>query len=330
MKTLLKIWVAMWLVCMMGYAVHATAQGSANNAAHNYPNRPITFIVPWNAGGNTDVVMRIVATAVGRELGQSLVVENRPGVSGVLGAGVLAQAKPDGYTIAQVSVPLVRLPLIQKMPFDPLTDFTYISNIMGYVFGVVAGVHTPFQTWQDLMDYARTHPGEVSYATPGQYSTPHLGMEQIAELAGIDWLHVPYKGGPEANTAVGGGHVHLQANATNWKPLLDGGTARLLALWSSERRAQWPDVPTLQELGLPLVIDSPVGIAGPKGMDPAIVARLDAAFRAALQTPEVKQAMVDFDMFPNYMGPDEYRRFMVDLQRQERAQLTKMGIDLVE
>jgi len=322
MKTLLNKLAVLTLATSALVAAPALAQ--------DYPSRPITFIVPWNAGGNTDVVMRIVATAVGRELGQPLVVENRPGVSGTLGAGVMAQAKPDGYTIAQVSVPLVRLPLIQKMPWDPLADFTFITNIMGYVFGVVAGAHTPFNTWQDLMSYAQAHPGEVSYATPGQYSTPHLGMAQIAALTGIDWLHVPYKGGPEANTAVAGGHVHLQANATNWKPLLEGGTARLLALWSAERRPQWPQVPTLQELGIPLVIDSPVGIAGPKGMDAAIVARLDAAFRAALETPEVQQAMMDYDMFPNYMGPQAYRQFMVDLQQEERAQLTKMGITLVK
>jgi len=325
MKTLLKTGRLLALAA-------ATALTSVFASAHaqDYPTRPITFIVPWNPGGNTDVVMRIVATAVGKELGQPLVVENRPGVSGTLGAGVMAQAKPDGYTIAQVSVPLVRLPLIQKMPWDPMADFTYIANIMGYVFGVVAGAHTPFNTWQDLIAYAKAHPGEVSYATPGQYSTPHLGMEQIAELTGINWLHVPYKGGPEANTAVAGGHVHLQANATNWKPLLDGGTARLLALWSAERRPQWPDVPTLTEVGIPLVIDSPLGIAGPKGMDGKIVARLAAAFRVALETPEVKQAMVDYDMFPNYMGPDAYRRFMTELQQQERAQLSKMGIELVK
>jgi len=295
-----------------------------------YPSRPITLIVPFNAGGNTDVVMRIVATALGKELGTSIVVENRPGASGVVGANVLAAAKPDGYTIAQVSVPLVRMPLIQKTTWDPMQDFTYIANIMGYVFGVVAGVQTPFQTWQDLIEYARAHPGEVSYATPGQYSTPHLGMEQIATLAGIDWLHVPYKGGPEANTAVAGGHTHLQANATNWKPLLDGGTARLLVLWSAERRPQWPDVPTLTELGLPLVIDSPIGIAGPKGLEPRIVARLDAALRAVLEAPEVKQAMIDFDMFPNYMGPQAYRQFMQDLQQEESAQLSKMGITLIQ
>jgi len=325
MKTLLKTGRLLALA-----VVAAWMPVQAQNDTSRYPTRPITFIVPWNPGGNTDVVMRIVATAVGRELGQPLVVENRPGVSGTLGAGVMAQALPDGYTIAQVSVPLVRLPLIQKMPWDPLEDFTYIANIMGYVFGVVAGAHTPFNTWQDLIAYARAHPGEVSYATPGQYSTPHLGMAQIAELSGIDWLHVPYKGGPEANTAVAGGHVHLQANATNWKPLLDGGTARLLALWSAERRPQWPEVPTLQELGIPLVIDSPLGIAGPKGMDAKIVARLDAAFRAALETPEVKQAMLDYDMFPNYMGPDDYRRFMTGLQQQERAQLTRMSIELVK
>ncbi|MBP0623385.1 tripartite tricarboxylate transporter substrate binding protein [Cupriavidus consociatus] len=299
--------------------------------AQEYPNRPITLIVPWNAGSNTDVVMRAVADAASKKLGQPFVIDNKPGVTGTLGPGIMAlNAKPDGYTIAQVSVPLVRQPFLQKTRWDPIKDFTYISNLMGYTMGVVAGAQTPFKSWNDVVAFARTHPDEVSYASSGQYGTPHLAMEQISALAKVRFNHVPFKGGPEANTAVAGGHTQLQANSANWKPLLDSGKARLLVVWSQQRSKQWPEVPTLKELGYPLIFESPLGIAGPKGMDPKIVTKLDVAFRAAMDTPEVKRVMDDFAMFPNYKGPEEYRQFMVEQQKQEKRQLEKMGIPIVK
>jgi tripartite-type tricarboxylate transporter receptor subunit TctC len=271
--------------------------------------------------------MRAVAQAASKTLRQPFVIDNKPGASGTLGPGAMAlSAKPDGYTIAQVSVPLVRLPLLQKTTWDPMKDFTYIANLMGYTLGVVAGAQTPFKSWNDVVAVAKAHPNEVSYASPGENSTPHLGMEQIGMLAKIQLNHVPFKGGPEANTAVAGGHVQLQANATNWRPLLASGKARLLVLWSEHRSEQWPEVPTLKELGYPLVIDTPLGIAGPKGMDPKIVAQLQDAFRAALDTPEVQRTMSSLDMFPNYKGSGEFRQYMGELQKQEAKVLEKMGI----
>lgn len=299
--------------------------------AQEYPSRPITLIVPWNAGGSTDVILRVVADVAGKKLGQPFVIENKAGVTGTMAPGAMAlSAKPDGYTIAQVSVPLVRQPMLAKTQWDPMKDFTYISNLMGYTMGVVAGTQTPFKSWNDVVTFAKAHPNEVSYASSGLYGTPHLAMEQISSLGKIQLNHVPYKGGPEANTAVAGGHTQLQVNSATWKPLLDGGKARLLVVFSEQRSKTWPDVPTLKELGYPLVIDSPLGIAGPKGMDPKIVAKLDAAFRAALDTPEVQKVMVDFAMFPSYKGPEEYRKFMLEQQQQEKALLEKMGIPIVK
>lgn len=299
--------------------------------AQEYPSRPITLIVPWNAGGSTDVIMRAVADVVSKKLGQPIVIDNKPGVTGTMGPGAMAlSAKPDGYTIAQVSVPLVRQPMLAKTKWDPIKDFTYISNLMGYTMGVVAGTQTPFKAWNDVVTYAKAHPDEVSYASSGLYGTPHLAMEQISALAKIQLNHVPFKGGPEANTAVAGGHTQLQANSASWKPLLDAGKARLLVVFSEHRSKQWPDVPTLKELGYPLVVDSPLGIAGPKGMDPQVVAKLDAAFHAALDAPEVQKIMDDFAMFPSYKGPAEYSKFMAEQQKQEKALLEKMGLPIVK
>lgn len=299
--------------------------------AEEYPSHPITLIVPWNAGGSTDVIMRTVADVASKKLGQPIVIDNKPGVTGTLGPGAMAlSAKPDGYTIAQVSVPLVRKPMLAKTKWDPMKDFTYISNLMGYTMGVVAGTQTPFKSWNDLVTYAKAHSNEVSYASSGLYGTPHLAMEQVSALAKIQLNHVPFKGGPEANTAVAGGHTQLQANSASWKPLLDGGKARLLVVFSEHRSKTWPDVPTLKELGYPVVVDSPLGIAGPKGMDPKIVAKLDAAFRAALDAPEVQKVMDDFAMFPSYKGPEEYSKFMAEQQKLEKVLLEKMGIPIVK
>jgi tripartite-type tricarboxylate transporter receptor subunit TctC len=297
--------------------------------AEDYPSRPITFIVPWTAGGSTDVVMRAVAQAVGKNLGQPLVIENKPGVAGTLGpASMAATAKPDGYTIAQVSIPLFRLPLIQKTRWDPEKDFTYIINLMGYTFGITAGAQTPFKTWADVVAYAKKNPGRLSYASPGQSSTPHLGMEQIAGLAGIELVHIPFKSSPESNTALVGGHTELQVDGAGWKPIVESGKARLLAVWTEKRAKRWPDVPTLKELGYPLVIDAPIGIAGPRGMDPKVVARLHDAFRAALDDPEVQRVMADFEMVPNYKNTADYRKYLLEQQAREKVLVKRLGLAL--
>jgi tripartite-type tricarboxylate transporter receptor subunit TctC len=299
--------------------VHAQAQ--------NYPNRPVTLIVPWTAGGSTDVVMRAVAEAAGRKLGQPFVVENKPGVAGTLGpAQMAAKSKPDGYTIAQVSIPLFRLPLIQKTTWNPEKDFTYIVNLMGYTFGITAGAQTPFNTWGDVVAYAKKNPGKLSYASPGQSTTAHLGMEQITALAGIEFVHVPFKSSPESNVALVGGHTELQVDGAGWKPIVESGRARLLAVWTAKRAKRWPDVPTLKELGYPLVIEAPIGLAGPSGMDPKVVAKLHDAFRAALDDPEVQRVMADFEMVPNYLGTKDYRKFLLEQQARERVLVKRLGL----
>ena len=158
-----------------------------------------------------------------------------------------------------------------------------------------------FKTWKDVVDYAKANPGKVTYASPGAGTSLHIGMEQIAAAAGIQLTHVPFKGGAETNAAVLGGHTTLQADSTGWKPLVDGGKLRLLAIWTGERSKNWPDTPTLKELGYPFVFDSPFGIAGPKGMDPAVVAKLHDAFKKAVEDSGVIATLAKYDMVPRYM-----------------------------
>jgi tripartite-type tricarboxylate transporter receptor subunit TctC len=295
--------------------------------AQAYPEKPVTLVVPWPAGGSTDVVMRTIAEAASKHLGQSIIIDNKPGASGTLGPAIMAaNAKPDGYTIAQMPITVMRLPLMQKTTWDAVNDFTYIAHLTGYTFGITTKADGEFKTWQDVVTFAKANPGKVTYATPGAGTSLHIGMEQIAAAAGIRMTHVPFKGGAETNAAVLGGHTTLQADSTGWKPLVDGGQLRLLAIWTSARSKNWPDTPTLKELGYPFVFDSPFGVAGPKGMDAAIVAKLHDAFKKAVEDQGVIATMAKYDMVPRYMDPATYRRFVDEIISSEKAALEKIGL----
>ena len=302
--------------------------GAATGAmAQSYPTKPITMIVPWPAGGSTDVAMRALSEAASKHLGQPIVIDNKAGASGTLGpATMAATAKPDGYTIAQMPITVMRLPLMQKVSFDAEKSFTYIVHLTGYTFGITTKADGPFKTWKDVVDFAKANPGKVTYATPGAGTSLHIGMEQIADAAGIKLTQVPFKGGAETGAAVLGGHTTLQADSTGWKPLVEAGQLRLLAIWTANRSKVWPEVPTLKELGYPFVFDSPFGIAGPKGMDPKIVAILHDAFKKALEEPAVIATLERYDMVPRYLNTDDYNKAVKDVIAQETAALSKIGL----
>ena len=295
--------------------------------AQDYPSRPVTLIIPWPAGGATDIAMRAIAEAAVKHLGQPIVIDNKPGGSGVIGpATMAATAKPDGYTISQIPITVLRLPLMQQASWDAEKDFSYIVHLTGYTFGVTTNVDTPFRKWQDVIDYAKANPGKVTYATPGAGTSLHIGMEQIAAKAGVKFTQVPFKGNAESNAAVLGNHTMLQADGTGWKPLVDAGKLRLLMIWTAQRSKNWPDVPTMQELGYPFVFDSPFGIAGPKGMDPKVVARLHDAFKKAIEDPALLETLAKYDMVANYKNTADYRKFVTELIESERKIVESLGL----
>src|SRR5512144_1859115 len=159
---------------------------SAAAGAQEYPVKPITLIVPWPAGGSTDISMRAIADSASKLLGQPVVIDNKAGGGGTVGpATMAAAAKPDGYTISKIPITVFRLPLMQEVSWDPAKDFTYIVHLTGYTFGVTTSAEGPFKTWKDVIDYAKQNPGKVTYATPGAGTSLHIGMEQIASMAGI-------------------------------------------------------------------------------------------------------------------------------------------------
>lgn len=295
--------------------------------AAQFPVKPITLICPWPAGGSTDLTMRAMAEVAGKHLGQQVIIDNKPGASGTLGpATMAATAKPDGYTIAQLPISVFRLPMMQKTSWEPLRDFTFIIHTTGYTFGVTTKADGPFKKWADVIEYAKANPGKVSYGTPGAGSSLHIGMEQIAKHSGVQFTMVPFKGGAETNAAVLGGHTTLQADSTGWRPLVDAGQLRLLNIWTAERSPNYPDTPTLKELGYPFVFDSPFGFAGPKGMDAATVKILHDAFKKALEDKGVIDTLAKYDMLPRYLDTEAYGKAVAALIEQERTALGAIGL----
>ena len=263
--------------------------------AQAFPSKPIRLICPWPAGGSTDAVMRALAESAGKALGGQMIVDNKPGASGMLGPNELVSARPDGYTLSQLTIGVLRLPHMQKMQFDPLKDFTYIACLTGYTFGLVVKADSPIKTVKDLVDYAKANPEKFSYGSTGNGTTPHLAVEEFASRAGIKLQHVPFKGNADNMQAVIGGHIMAASDATGWGPHVDAGTLRLLATYGIKRTKRWPGVPTLTELGYDTVSDSPFGIGAPKGMEPALTLRLHDAFKKTLEDPAVLASFEKYD-----------------------------------
>lgn len=295
--------------------------------AAEFPSKPVTLIVPWAPGGSTDVNMRVLAEATSKYLGQPVVIENKPGGGGTVGgATMVATAKPDGYTIAQIPITIFRYPYMMKVSWDPLKDFTYIIHLTGYTFGVVVQTEAPWKTWNEFIAYAKANPSKVTYATPGAGTTLHITMETIAMKQGIKWIQVPMKGGGETTPAVLGGHVTATADSTGWAPQVDAGQLRLLVTWGNQRTKKWPNVPTLKELGYGIVSNSPFGLAGPKGMDPKVVKILHGAFKKGMEDPAYQKNLDQFDMEPFYKNTEDYVKYVKGLCEEEKVIVEKLGL----
>jgi tripartite-type tricarboxylate transporter receptor subunit TctC len=307
-------------------AVGAGALASPAWSQASYPTRPIKLICPWPAGGSSDQVMRALADATGRVLGGTMVVENKPGASGMLGPNELVSAKPDGYTLSQLTIGVLRLPHMQKMMFNPLSDFTYVACLTGYTFGMAVRADSPFKSIKDLVTFAKANPGKFTYGSTGTGTTPHLAVEEFAMKAGIELQHVPFKGSSDGLQALLGGHILAHSDATGWAPHVDAGTMRLLATYGSKRTKRWSQVPTLNELGFETVSDSPFGIGAPRGMEPALTKRLDEAFKKALEDPQVISSFEKYDQPVIYMGSDEYARFAQRTFVSEKRLIEKLGL----
>lgn len=296
--------------------------------ADSYPSRSIELIVPFPPGGPTDTQLRTLAQVASRQLGQPIVIVNRPGAAGTLGPAAMARsAKPDGYTIAVVVATLYRMPHLMKVEYHPVRDFSYLIMLTGFTNGIVVRADAPWANLQELLADAKARPQEISFGATGTGSAGHIAMERLLRMAGARMTFIPYKGGAEESAALLGGHLNVISDP-GWGPMVDAGKARVLATLGRQRLKRFAQVPTLRELGFDIVVESPIGLAGPRGMDAAVVQKLNDAFRGAMSDPSYVRALEINDQVPLYMGSEEYSRYVAEQTEIERKLIGELGIKL--
>ena len=288
-------------------ALTAVSLGTAS--AQSFPAKPVKLVIAFPAGGPTDISMRVLADNASKILGQPVIVENKPGAGGTLPAQALQTAQPDGYTLAQIPLGVFRLPYTTKINWDPVKDISYVLNVTGYAFGIVVPADSPLKTWTHFVAWAKANPGKLSYGSTGTMTSPHLTTELIAQKLGIELLHVPYKGSADLMQATLGGQLMAAADSTGFAPQVEAGKLRVLNTWGAERLAKFPDAPTLKELGLDIVQNSPFGIGAPKGTPAPVVKRLHDAFKQAMEQDSYNTALARYDMVPMYMSTAAYQKF---------------------
>jgi tripartite-type tricarboxylate transporter receptor subunit TctC len=311
---------------LLQYAAATLGAASLGVQAQEFPNKPIKLVIAFPAGGPTDITMRVLAENATKLLGQQVLVENKPGAGGTLPAQQLQLAKPDGYTLAQIPLGVFRLPYTTRITWDPVKDISYIIGVTGYAFGLVVPADSPLKTWTHFVAWAKANPGQLSYGSTGALTSPHLTMEDIAQQAGLQLNHVPFKGSADLMQALLGGHVMAAADSTGFAPHVASGKLRVLNTWGEQRLPKFPDVPTLKELGLPIVQASPYGIGGPKGMDAKLVQRIHDAFKQAMEMPNHVEALARYDQQLMHMSPQRYARFAEETFKREKALVDKLGL----
>lgn len=280
-------------------------------AQTRYPDHPITLLDPFTAGSNTDFFSRVLGEEMSKLLGQPIVVENRAGGGGSVGAEIVARAKPDGYTLGMASVStLVANPAVNKsLRYNPLTDFSLITTLVTLPSATVVLANSPYKTLDDLIKAAKAKPGTISFASPGVGSAGHVLLEHFSHLAGIKFNHVPYRGSGPMQTDLLGGQVDVSSdNIPALLPHIQSGKLRVLALRDVKRLPQLPNVPTYKELGFEAV-SQPLwfGLVGPAGMPKDLVKRLNEVAHQAMKTPTFQQkaAMAATTIAPS--TPEEFQ-----------------------
>ena len=292
-------------------AAGATTAAPWAAAQSAWPDQPLRWVVPYPAGGGTDVLARTVAEAMRQTLGQQIVVDNRPGASTNVGGQMVATAKPDGYTFmsADNAILAYNEHLFTKLPFNPEKDFTYVGGISRFPLALVVNPALEAKTVKEFLAYARANPGKLNYASPGNGSPHHLAMEMFKNRTKTFLTHIPYRGAAPALQDVMGGQVPCMfLDLAAGLPVITSGKVRALAIGSAKRVAALPDVPTLAEAGVPNTeVFAFQGILAPAGLPAAITARLNGDLNKALLNPAVVKRMNDFGMEALPGTPEQFR-----------------------
>lgn len=281
-------------------------------AAAGFPDKPITLIVPYPAGGATDVVIRPLAEAVKSQLGQPVIIENKGGGGGAVGVGSIIGKDPDGYLLSVVVTSLHRAAHINKLSFDTVKDVTPIIRVGGYLYGVLVKPDSPHTTLKELVDYAKANPGKAAYMASGIGTGGHIAAEEMATNAGVTFNHLPSKGDQESSAGLLGGHVDFISTTSGWIPLVEAGQLKLLATFGDTRVKKFPEIPTAREVGYKVVHNSPIGIVGPKGLPPERVKILHDAFQKALSDPGFLAAMGKYEMPVLYQNTADFTKYWTE------------------
>jgi tripartite-type tricarboxylate transporter receptor subunit TctC len=304
---------------LLGLAATLALSGTA--LAQDYPNRPIKIIVPFPAGQASDTIARVVGERLAKSLGQSVVVDNRPGAGGNIGTDAGAKSPPDGYTLTMATAALpIGKHVYRKLPFDPAKDFAPVTLMTITPLVLVTRADLPTKSVAELVEYAKKSPGKVTFASSGIGTSHQLSGELFKTLAGVDILHVPYKGSPPAHLDLMGGTVDMMFdNIVPVTPHIKQGKLKALAVTSKTRAASLPDVPTMAEAGFPAFeAVAWFGLLAPAGTPKPIVDRLNKEIVAILNTPEVKDRLSAMGATTVGDSPDEFGRFMA-------AEINKWG-----
>jgi tripartite-type tricarboxylate transporter receptor subunit TctC len=261
--------------------------------AAEYPVKPINVTIPFPAGGAVDLASRSLMNDVKKHLGQPVICENKAGGGGTVGPSLLLTKAPDGYNIGVLTASPTIAWHMKKINFNPASDVTPIIRLYGFLSGIVVRADSPWKSLLDLIQYAKQNPQKVSYGSPGVGTPTHLGMEELAMIAGIQLVHVPYKGGAEDIPALLGGHVDLLSEASGWAPM----------------------------------VDAAAGIIGPKGLPKAIVQKLHAAFHKAMDDPEFQSTLKKFDMPSLYLSSEGYEEYIRQDSERIRKIIVRLGLD---
>jgi tripartite-type tricarboxylate transporter receptor subunit TctC len=312
------------VVLFAGLAGSAFGQG--------YPARPVKLIVPFPPGGNTDIVGRLIAQKLTDSMGQQVYVENRGGAGGTIGAEVAAKSAPDGYTLFFATTgTLAAAPSLQPdLRYDPVNAFTPISTLANAPVVVIVGASLPASSLQELIQMAKAKPGQLKFGSAGTGHFVHLAGEMFKTAAGVDLLHVPYKGVNPALTDMLGGRIDLMFDAAaQYEPHLQSGKLRALAVAHSKRLARLPNVPTTAEAGLPgYELSSWFGLAAPAGTPTDVVVRLNAEVLKALSTQDAIQTLGKLGLEPSGSSPQQYGSMIVDDLARWRQAVKAAGIKL--
>lgn len=294
--------------------------------AATFPSKPLTLLVPFPPGAATDAIARALAVPLARHLGQQVVVENRPGAAGTMAASLVAQSSAtDGHTVAIAPATIFRVPHLQKVPYDTLKDLSFIMNFSGYTFSLVVAEGSGIKSVPEFVAYAKANPGKVSIGASGAGSTGHIATHMLSQKTGTDLTFVPFKGGAEVLSAFVGGHINAVIDG-GWPQIEKQGKGRVLMTFQEKRIPRLPNVPTARESGYDIVSISPIGLVGPKGMDPKAIRAWHDALKASLADPGYRRLLELHDLEDAYLSGDDYRKLAQRLWVDEKKNFDMIGM----